>query len=190
MSYDCSAMKTSLAKFRSWLRRKLGELDALQDMQPDPQAWEEAGIIAREAANRAARLGLTDLYQPARRLPDSITTEEATAYLSTCLAGLPSDHKPSDGMLSLREAATLLGYTEKGLRKIVDRSRRARKGQRVRGPTIEFFQTGRGGPIRFRREWVEAFIDTHRASPAPEIPPTRRLQPEKSHGLRYDLLTR
>ena len=59
----------------------------------------------------------------------------------------------------------MLGYTEKGLRKIVDRSRARARGVRTRGPTIRFFQTTRGAPVRFKEEWIEEFVDQHTVDP-------------------------
>jgi len=71
-------------------------------------------------------------------------------------------------LLSLREAAEALGYTIKGLRKIVDRSRARANGVRTRGPTIRFFQTSRGAPVKFRPEWIEEFVDQCTIDPWPE----------------------
>lgn len=64
-------------------------------------------------------------------------------------------------MLSLQEAAEKLGYTTKGLRKIVDRSRAKANGAETRGPTITFFQTTKGAPVKFRPEWIDEFIEAH-----------------------------
>jgi hypothetical protein len=68
-------------------------------------------------------------------------------------------------MLSLREAAALLGYSERGLRRIVDRSRQKSQGIRVAGPMIRFFQTAASAPIHFKQEWVEEFIAAHTIDP-------------------------
>ena len=73
--------------------------------------------------------------------------------------------KQNGDLLDLKEAAAALGYTVKGLRKIVDRSRARAHGARTRGPTIKFFQTSRGAPVRFRPEWIEEFIDEHTVDP-------------------------
>jgi len=59
------------------------------------------------------------------------------------------------------------GYTEKGFRKIIDRSRAAAKGELVRGPTIKFFQPGKRAPIKFRQEWIDEFIDDNTVEPYP-----------------------
>lgn len=68
-------------------------------------------------------------------------------------------------LLSLGQAAEAIGYTVKGFRKIVDRSRAKSRGARTRGPTIKFFQTSKGAPIKFRPEWIEEFIDQHASDP-------------------------
>ena len=72
-------------------------------------------------------------------------------------------------MLGLVEVAQILGYTTKGLRKIVDRSRAKRQGVRTRGPTIKFFQTAKGAPIKFKRDWIEEFIAQHTVDPSASI---------------------
>ena len=77
-------------------------------------------------------------------------------------------------MLTIAEAAERLGYTVKGLRNIVDRSRARAQGRPVRGPVIKFMQVSRKSPILFREEWIEEFIDActidpHGATPAPSV---------------------
>lgn len=69
-------------------------------------------------------------------------------------------------LIGLREAARILGYTEKGLRKIVGRSRARAAGARTHGPTIKFFQTGKGGLVKFRPEWIDEFVDQHTVDPS------------------------
>jgi len=181
-------MNTS--KFRSWLRSKIDELDFLQEFQPDPQVREEAGIIAREAGNRAAGLGLTALYQLSRNLRDSITAQEAKAYLSECLARLedltPPEAQPEGGMIGIDRAARLLGLSVSGVRKLVDRSRKTAKGESVRGPVIRFHQARPGGPILFRPEWIDDYVDGHTVdTPPTHTPPTSRTR--KSHGSNWGL---
>jgi len=90
-------------------------------------------------------------------------------------------------ILNLKEAAVYLGLSESGLRKIVDRTYRARSGRPVNGPTIEFSQPGKGSCIRFRREWLDAFIDKQRIIPAPPKPAVihRSRNRRDSRGLDY-----
>ncbi len=77
-------------------------------------------------------------------------------------------------LLSLNEAARLLGYKASGLRKIVARTKRGATTH-----AIQFFQIGRG-PIKFRREWVEAFIESNAAGPKPVLCPPARERGEQS----------
>jgi excisionase family DNA binding protein len=60
-------------------------------------------------------------------------------------------------MLSLNEAAAVLGCSPSGLRKLVQRR------------AIRFFQLAKHSRIKFRREWLDEFIDAHSVVPgAPE----------------------
>jgi hypothetical protein len=105
----------------------------------------------------AAALTLADVMQSAR--------DDQSAQLSAALA---------ERMLHLPEAASYLGYTAHGLRKIVNRSRRSHNGQSVRGPTIEFFQSRPKSTILFRREWLEQFIEKHHVRAGVPTRPTIR----------------
>jgi hypothetical protein len=62
-------------------------------------------------------------------------------------------------LLTLEDAAKLLGYTPSGLRKVVNRTREGRAGASIR-----FFQVGQG-PIRCRQEWLDEVIDANTVSP-------------------------
>jgi len=88
-------------------------------------------------------------------------------------------------LLGIREAAQMLGYTEKGLRKIVERSRAKANGARTRGPTIRYFQTCKGAPVKFKREWIEEFIDEYTVDPAPQKVP--EFVPKETFGLDAEL---
>ena len=88
---------------------------------------------------------------------DVMAPQAALAIVGRALDQL--DQQP-DGLLSLREAAALLGYTEKGLRKIV-----ARKG-------IQSFQSAPWAPIKFKREWLDEFIDRHTKQKRPVARPS------------------
>jgi hypothetical protein len=76
-------------------------------------------------------------------------------------------------LIGLEEAAKMLGYTAKGFRKIVDRSRAKVRGQRTSGPTIRFFQATKGAPIKFKPEWIEEFIAEHTFDPHPIAQPEK-----------------
>ncbi len=173
--------------FHALLNRAIALADAPDEGQET--VWEECFAIVHEAGDRAARLGLPQIVTKARRFRRIATPGEAQAILAECLAALTPATAAADEMLTLPEAAKLLGYTEKGLRNIVERSKRARAGQRVDAPTIEFAQAGVRGAIRFRREWLDAFI-----AGRPPAPTTKTkgaaVRAKSSHGLNYGLLGR
>jgi hypothetical protein len=72
-------------------------------------------------------------------------------------------------LLSLEEAAAYLGCQPRTLRKLIDRSRLRLRGHPVLGPTIQFFQAYPGAAIKFRRRWLDAYIEagTHCPEKAP-----------------------
>jgi len=70
----------------------------------------------------------------------------------------------TDSVLTLEEAAELLGYSTSGLRKIVNRTKAGKQGA-----TIRFFQVGKG-PIKFRRDWLNEFIDANSIMPIQRRP--------------------
>ena len=72
----------------------------------------------------------------------------------------------TDSLISLEEAAELLGYSPSGLRKIVNRTRAGKSAA-----TIRFFQIG-NGPIKIKREWVDDFIAANSVMPVQRRPKT------------------
>jgi hypothetical protein len=100
----------------------------------------------------------------------------------------PARQKP----LRLREAAEQIGYSERGLRQIVERSRQKNLGYAVDGPTIKFMQAGKNSTILFKQEWLDEFIDLHTVDPSKAVPfraPIRKKQcahaarPASKYGL-------
>ncbi len=86
-------------------------------------------------------------------------------------------------LLSLKEAADYLGYTVKGLRKIVDRSRENAFGKRTRGPIITFCQASNGSPIKFKQEWLDEFVERHTVIPQkPELKDSKRTTGENTRN--------
>jgi len=179
-------MNTDQKYFHALLNRAIALADAPGEGQET--VWDECLAIVHEAGDRAARLGLSQIVTKARRFRRIATPGEAQALIAECLAALTPAPAAADEMLSLPEAAKLLGYTQKGLRNIVDRSKRALAGRRVEAPTIQFAQAGVRGAIRFRREWIDNFIAGHPPAPYKRTKTTTRAK--ASHGLRYDLLDR
>jgi hypothetical protein len=70
-------------------------------------------------------------------------------------------------LLDLTTAATLLGYSASGLRKLI------RRGD------IRYFQSRPHAPIKFRQAWLDEFVE--RGS-APEEPVVRRRKPRLPEG--------
>lgn len=78
----------------------------------------------------------------------------------------------------MKDAAEYLGYSVDGLREIVDRSRRRANGSVVRGPYIKFFQAGKCAAVRFRKEWLDQFIEENTVDP--DTPLTPQEKPRKT----------
>jgi excisionase family DNA binding protein len=90
-------------------------------------------------------------------------TGEPTAAAILAVGALLTD-KPSDALLTLSEAAEILGYKPSGLRKLVKRG------------SIRHIQVGRG-PIKFRREWLEEFHGDQQPTLRPAPKKTSRHTP-------------
>lgn len=129
-------------------RKLLAELD----QTPDDVADELCASIVNDVSKWATATGLPNLV---REYTPAASRVEVRRYLAAAIAAT----KPADELLTLDEAAKVLGYTASGLRKIVNRTKAG--GQ---GPTIKFVQSGQG-PIKFRREWLDDFVYAHAVSP-------------------------
>jgi hypothetical protein len=64
------------------------------------------------------------------------------------------------------QAANYMGISRSGLRKIINRSRVRLSGTPVRGPTIKFRQEMPHGPIRFRKDWLDTFLEHNAKDPS------------------------
>lgn len=69
-------------------------------------------------------------------------------------------------LISLSDAAQLLGYSTSGLRKLVRRR------------AIRFFQLRPHSPIKFRREWLDEFVAAHCAEPGAPADVKKRQKPK------------
>jgi hypothetical protein len=69
-------------------------------------------------------------------------------------------------MVTLSEAATRLGYSTSGLRKL------------VRKRAIQFFQAGPNSPIKFRPEWLDQFIEAGSIKPGAPAEVKKRKKPK------------
>ena len=103
--------------------------------------------------------------------------------IATHISRIPTPDCP---LLSLRQAAAYLGMSDSGLRKITRKRR------------IRFAQQSRWSRIKFRREWLDEFIEATSVTPVMPVPkarqPSKQQQTtlplgEKSHGLDYRLLS-
>ena len=87
-------------------------------------------------------------------------------------------------MRTLKEAAPILGYTVKGLRKIVDRSRKKARGEKITGPVIGFFQACPHGPIKFTDDQLEDFVERYSIDPVNAVhkPKLKKVVATGDHG--------
>ena len=111
---------------------------------PDDQI--DFAYVVREAYIRAAKHGHN---VPA---PDAMFTKLDALYALRCLLAWldgqgDKSTPPVDVMLSIQQAARILGCSVSGLRKLITRN------------AITFYQDRKGAPIKFRREWLDEFID-------------------------------
>ena len=147
--------------------------------------WAECLALIHQTGDRAARLGLAQIVTKARKHKWMALPSQAQALIAECLAAVTPEETAKPDVLNLKQAAEYLGYSQDGLRKIIHRTRRARSGRPVNGPTIEFSQPGKGACIRFRREWLDDFIDRQRLIPASPVVPRPRRARGPSHGFDY-----
>ncbi|MBN1909348.1 MAG: hypothetical protein JW818_06395 [Pirellulales bacterium] len=91
---------------------------------------------------------------------------------------MPND----EPLLNLKQAASLLGYKERGMRKLIERSKKRLLGYPVNGPTIKFFQPRPGDDIKFRPEWIQEFIDACTRDPEKAPLVTLIAKPKRDRG--------
>lgn len=106
-----------------------------------------ASFLVNEASSYMAGRGYAELVR--EHVPQAELDHTAVKkYLAACIAVLTpaatGETPQSDTLLTLAEAAEILGYKPSGLRKLVKRG------------DIRYVQVGRG-PIKFRREWLDQF---------------------------------
>jgi hypothetical protein len=85
-------------------------------------------------------------------------------------------------LLSLAAAADYLGCRPRTLRKLLDRSRLKMRGIPVAGPTIRFFQARNRGAIRFRRAWLDEYIEAGTHTPPEAESPAVVQWPTMKHN--------
>lgn len=67
--------------------------------------------------------------------------------------------RPDDELLDMKQAAVALGRTVDWLRRLVHRSRQRLRGYPVKGPTIKFLQSRPYDEIKFRKRWLDEYLD-------------------------------
>jgi len=99
--------------------------------------------------------------------------------------------RPPGHMVNLQEAAEYLGYSASGLRKIVSRSKVKQGGGTTHGVTIKYFQARKNSEIKFRQEWLDAFVAEFTTDPSDPLPPPykpkKKLTPTSVGGFGFDL---
>lgn len=152
-------------------RRLLAELDAFHDDCAETVA---AGIV-NKVFEWAAHNGFPMLV---RGSTPAAQVVEVRRHLAAAIAATRIEETESDAMIDLATAAELVGYKPAGLRKIVAAVKAGKSG-----PTIRFAQVGKG-PIRFRREWLEDFINGNVVSRPEKLRAKTTAKPmiEPQHG--------
>lgn len=142
-------MKLTREQFRAFLLERIDQLDRLYE-SCDPHLVVESAAVyaaaAHAAGDMAAKLGLADLHKASLEFQGMAEAPAVKTFLSSCLAACQPSEAPAE-MLTIAEAARILGISTSGLRKLVSRS------------AIRFAQSAKHAPIRFRREWLDEFID-------------------------------
>lgn len=137
----------------------------------DDAATPESAAIVKELKHRTAAAGL---YSLSLSLPieDLKYPVSVFAQLNRVLAALDTPPEDDGSLLGLNDAARILGYKAAGLRKIVKRGE------------IQFVQNG-SGPIKFRREWLDDFIEgnarrevANRSPAQKRTPPPIQIEPQ------------
>ncbi len=92
--------------YKRWLHQRMDELDELYSL-PDPneEVWRRSASIVEEAGDRAARLGLADLFQRAQKVGCFTGPENAKSFLSDCLAAIPV---ATDKVLTVTQVSEIL----------------------------------------------------------------------------------
>jgi hypothetical protein len=141
----------TIAQFRRWLESKIEWAAGAEEFNESEHA--ESQSLIGQAYELAIELRLPEAAAAARRGP----VRQRLVEILNAIA------EPADSMLTLAEAAEILGYSEPGLRKIVARTKAGKPG-------IQFAQIG-NGPIKFKREWLDAFTTANMKTPKPRAKP-------------------
>jgi hypothetical protein len=152
----------STAALKTWIQARLAEIE--------PSIGEATAANAAIVAELKQRCYEAGLYELSLSLPIERTKYgvSVAAQLQRILNEIDTPAPvavPTDGLFNLEQAAAYLGYRPAGLRKVVHQKQ------------IQYSQNGRG-PIRFRREWLDAYIASNGGGPQDiERSPSKRPAP-------------
>ena len=147
-------------------QKLLAKLEDLDDRIAETVA---AGVV-NDVSEWAAKNGHPSLV---REWTPAAQVIEVRRYLAECIAATKEKPAEPDALIDLAKAAELLGYKPAGLRKIV------KAGQ------IRFIQNG-NGPIKFRREWLDEYLQANNPTGTKRSPSQRRSLPPTSSVPGFD----
>jgi excisionase family DNA binding protein len=95
-----------MKSFKTFLKKQIKYLDGLEANWAQLDApWETTEYMIQETADRAARLGLSDLYKKSLDLRGGF--QDCRWYLAECLSSI----KTESDILTVQEAANKLGIS-------------------------------------------------------------------------------
>ncbi len=147
--------------------KHLADLDNVHD--------DVAETFAASVVNRVSEWAVVNGFPSIVRDPTpAAQVTEVRRYLAEAIAATrATETLATDALVDLATAAELLGYKPAGLRKI------------VKAGKIRFVQNGRG-PIRFRREWIDEYIQASKPVKVERSPSQRRPAIPKSSVPGFD----
>jgi predicted DNA-binding transcriptional regulator AlpA len=135
--------------FRQWCQKQLDSLNAL--LETWDYEWEPMDIppwIVQQAADRAARLGLADLYRKSLDIPRA-SLAEAKWFLAECLRSIPvTNETPASEarLLTVKDVSYILGVSTRTV------WRRVSAGEMPKPIQV-------GGGSRWRRVDIERWLN-------------------------------
>ena len=156
--------ETEMKAFAKHVREQFNELDrlaAIWEHIDDP--WDNLRYMVEKTADRAARLGLADLYLQTPDL-NKLTFRDTRWYLAECLKATAVKSAPNTATLTVTEVARhlkinrdkVLGWINSGKLRAANTAKRqgSRPRYRIKRTDLETFLAGRtkaAEPKRFKR---------------------------------------
>lgn len=158
--------------FRKYLLCSIADLNRLSEHPSfDLQQADEVREIVRETGRRAVAAGIPAAVKLCDVRNGGLAAVVGREILAACLGALSAESIQSNDVVSIDEAARVLGYSASGVRKLVRRR------------AIQFSQSRPHAPIKFRREWLEAFQTGN--GPQATTKPTRRMKVKQYTGSKF-----